>query len=45
MDRECRIHGAKRKAYRVLVESQKERNRYEDLYIGWRVILKRILKK
>jgi hypothetical protein len=37
--------GGKRRACRVLVGKLKERNHLEDLGIGGRIILKRILKK
>jgi hypothetical protein len=37
--------GARRHAYRVLVESQKERDYYEDLDVVGRIILKWILER
>jgi hypothetical protein len=45
MGRACCIHMKKRNAYRILVESQKERDRREDLYVSGRIILKYILQK
>jgi hypothetical protein len=37
--------GEKRNAYRVLVESQKERDHWEDQDVGGWTILKRILER
>jgi hypothetical protein len=45
MGRECSTHGEKRKAYRILVESQKQKDHWEDLDIGGRIILRWILER
>jgi hypothetical protein len=39
------MNGEKRKAYRILVESQKERNQWEDQGVGGWMILKWILER
>jgi hypothetical protein len=40
MDKACSTHGGKRNAYRFRRSSQKERDHYEHLDMGGRVILK-----
>jgi hypothetical protein len=44
MGRACSTHGGKRNACRVFWESQKERDNYEDLDVGGRIMLKWILE-
>jgi hypothetical protein len=41
----CSTNGEKRKAYRLLWESQKERNHYEDQDVGGWIILGWILER
>jgi hypothetical protein len=45
MGRECNTNGEKRNAYRILMESQKERDHYEDQDIGGWIIIKWILER
>jgi hypothetical protein len=45
MGKACRSHGGKRNAYRIFLDSQKERDHWEDLDVGRRIILKRILER
>jgi hypothetical protein len=39
----CGTHGEKRNVYGILVGKPEERDHYEDLDIGWRIILTWIL--
>jgi hypothetical protein len=43
MGRACSIHKGKRNAYRILVESQKERDQQKEKDVGGRIIIKWIL--
>jgi hypothetical protein len=45
MGRECSTLGEKRKRAGFWWESQRKRGKYEDLEVGWRIILKLILEK
>jgi hypothetical protein len=45
IDRACSTNGEERNAYGILVGKPEGKNSYEDLDIGERIILRRILKK
>jgi hypothetical protein len=45
MGRACSMHEEKMNVRRVLVGNQKERDRYEDLDVDGRIILKWILER
>jgi hypothetical protein len=45
MGRACSTNGAKRNTYRVLVESQKERDHWEDEDVARWIILKWLLER
>jgi hypothetical protein len=43
--RMCGTHGREINVYKVLVGNLKGRDHFEDLRVGWGIILKRTLKK
>jgi hypothetical protein len=45
MSRACSTNGEKRNTYRILAESQKERDHYGDQDVGGWIILKLILER